>query len=811
MIARSVVLISFLLLFANQSAAAQDGYQVPVPELASLVDAPATPAVSLSPDRTMLLLMDRPSVPSLAELAAPELRLAGIRFNPENNAPSRPRSYIGITIQNMHDSEQRQVTGIPDEPRLRNVSWSPGSDYFTFSHDAEHGVELYLVDVVSAEARRVTDLHLNDAFYGSAVQWMPDGASLLVRAVPLDRGHAPEVSGVSSGPIIQENIGRTAPARTYQDLLEDSHDEALFRHYMTSELYEVALDGTQRRLADASLLMSVSASPGSDYLLVQTLHEPFSYLVPASRFPRTIQVLDRDGALVREIADLPLAEEIPTGFGSVATGVRSVSWRNDVDATLYWVEALDGGDARREAELRDRLFRLEAPFDGEAIQVMDLPLRYGGIRWADGFALLTESWWSTRTRRTYVLRPDDPSSDPQLLFDLSYEDRYNDPGTPLSVIGDGGRALIATGSSPNTIFLSGQGASPDGDRPFLRELDLLSGETTELFRSEAPYYESVVTIVETDPLTVITSRETVTEPANYFERDIRTGAVRALTDFPHPNPELAGIQKESITYDRGDGVALSATLYLPAGYDAERDGALPALVWAYPREFKSADAAGQVTGSPYRFTHVSYWGAVPWAVRGYAVFDNASMPIVGEGEAEPNDSFVEQLVLSAEAVIDEGVRRGVMDPERVAVAGHSYGAFMTANLLAHSDLFRAGIARSGAFNRTLTPFGFQAEQRTYWEAPEVYYTMSPFMHADKIDAPILLIHGSEDNNSGTFPMQSERYYAALQGMGKTSRLVMLPYESHGYQARESLLHMLWEMDRWMEKYVKESPETAMGE
>ena len=810
MIARCVLLLAVLWTFYHPTSA-QDRYQTPEPVLVSLVDAPATPAVSLSPDRSMMLLMDRPSVPSLSDLAAPELRLAGIRFNPANNAPSRPRSYVGITIQTLEDFSRREVSGLPDEPRIRNVRWSPDGSRFIFTHDADQGVKLFVVDVATAVAKQLTNLDLNDAWYGSAAVWMPDGESVLVRAVPADRGDAPEKSNVPAGPIIQENIGRTAPARTYQDLLEDQHDEALFRHYMTSELYEVAIDGTARPLVGASLIMSANPSPDGQYLLVQTLQEPFSYLVPASRFPRIIEVLDRQGSSVRIIAELPLAEEIPTGFGSVATGVRSVSWRNDAPVSLYWVEALDEGDARAEADVRDRLFRLDAPFAGEAVRVMDLPLRYGGMMWGDGYALLYESWWETRTRRAYLLQADDESAEPRLLFDHSYEDRYNDPGTPLTQIDEHGRSLIAEGSRPNTILLSGQGASPDGDRPFLREFDLLTGQTTELFRSEAPYYESVVTLVGTEPLSFITSRESVHEPANYFLRSTATDEVRALTDFPHPYPELAGIQKTSITYDRADGVTLSATLYLPSDYDAERDGPLPTLVWAYPREFKSADAAGQISGSPYRFTRVSYWGAVPWAARGYAVFDNASMPIVGEGDAEPNDSFVEQLVLNAEAVIEEGVRRGVLDPDRVAIAGHSYGAFMTANLLAHSDLFKAGIARSGAFNRTLTPFGFQAEQRTYWEAPEVYYTMSPFMHADKVDAPILLIHGSEDNNSGTYPMQSERYYAALKGMGKTARLVMLPYESHSYEARESLLHMLWEMDRWMEEYVKGENEVAARE
>ncbi|MDA0379465.1 MAG: prolyl oligopeptidase family serine peptidase, partial [Bacteroidetes bacterium] len=377
--------------------------------------------------------------------------------------------------------------------------------------------------------------------------------------------------------------------------------------------------------------------------------------------------------------------------------------------------------------------------------------------------------------------------------------------SPMAESDASGRRLLMTSDDGRTLYLTGAGASPEGNRPFLRRYDLASGETEKLFRSEAPYYERFAGWLDAEAGTFLTLRESTSEPPNYFRRTVGSEDVVAVTNFPHPYPEMDGISKEMITYERADGVPLTAELYLPAGYDAERDGPLPTLVWAYPREFKSADAAGQVSGSPYQFKRVSYWGAVPYVTQGYAVLDNASMPIIGEGDQEPNDTFIKQLVQNAEAVIDEGVRRGVVDRDRVAVGGHSYGAFMTANLLAHSDLFRAGIARSGAYNRSLTPFGFQAEPRTFWEAPEVYFGMSPFMHADKVNEPILLIHGMADNNSGTFPIQSERFYHGLKGNGATARLVMLPHESHGYRARESLLHMLWEMNTWLDTWVKNAP------
>ncbi len=784
-------------------AAAQEAleYQTPAPELAALVDAPVTPGVSLRPDGSLLLLLERPSLPSIAEVSAPELRIAGLRIDPRTNGPSRANGSIGLSLRTLA-GEERVVTGLPAEPSIRNTRWSPDGRHVAFTHDATDRVELWVLDVGTAAARRLSDIEVNDAYYGSPLAWLDD-QTLIVRAVPAGREEAPPEPAVPTGPVVQETTGEEAPARTYQDLLENPHDEELFEYYATSQPVKLGLDGTVTEIGEPSLVRELSPSPDATYLLVETTHHPFSYLVPASRFPTRIEVLDTDGNPVHLVADLPLQDKVPTSFGSVPTGPRSVGWRQDTDATLSWVEAQDGGDAHAEADIRDRVFTQAAPFEGSPHEIAALPLRYGGILWSDaGFALVQETWFTTRQRRMYRIDLSEPGA-LDLLWDVSFEDRYADPGFPVMETTDRGTDVVRTADGGGSIYLVGQGASAEGNRPFLRVFDLATHDAEELFRSEAPYYEVPVELLDESRL--LTRRESITEPPNYFVRDLGTGAEVAVTEFPHPYPRLADIQKEAIQYERADGVPLSATLYLPAGYDPERDGPLPAFVWAYPQEFKSADAAGQRTDSPYQFTRVSYWGAVPWVTRGYAVIDDASMPIVGEGDEEPNDTFREQLVANAQAVIDEGVRRGVVDPDRVAIGGHSYGAFMTANLLAHSDLFRAGIARSGAYNRTLTPFGFQREERLYWEAPDTYYDMSPFMHADLVNEPILLIHGEADNNSGTFPIQSMRFYNALKGLGGVARLVLLPAESHGYQARESILHMMWEMDRWLDRYVKNAP------
>ncbi len=562
------------------------------------------------------------------------------------------------------------------------------------------------------------------------------------------------------------------------------------------------MNGHITTITTPGILWEFAPSPNGEFVLVFWLHRPFSYSVTAGRFPELIEVLDLSGRHVFTVADLPVRDRVPLAIGSVAEGPRSISWRSDADATLCWTEALDGGDAGAEAELRDRIVTLDAPFLGEPAELMRTELRFGGISWADdSLAITYEWWWPSRQSRVWRVQPGSPMSEPELLLDYSWEDRYSDPGSLVFRKDLRGRYVVMTCQGGECVFLSGSGASPEGDRPFMDRLDLNTLETERLFHSEPPFFERPSGFVDPEGRMLLFSRESVTDYPNLFIRDLSDGSEIRLTSFENPAPEFIGLQKELITYEREDGVTLSARLYLPPGYEVS-DGPLPLLMWAYPDEYVSADAAGQVSGSPYRYDYIGWWSPLIWLIRDYAVLIDPSMPIVAMEDGQPNDRFVEQLVMSAEAAVDEVVGRGVADPERIAVGGHSYGAFMTANLLANTDLFAAGIAMTGAYNRTLTPFGFQSEDRSLWEAPEVYWDMSPFMHADGIQEPVLLVHGEADNNSGTFPMQSERFFAALNGLGGTARLVMLPLESHGYIARESILHVLWETQQWIEKYVK---------
>lgn len=800
-------LTALLFLFSTGRALSQADltYQKPPKAIEDLVNAPQTPSVSINATGDWMILMERPGYPSIEELAQPEMKLAGIRINPRTNGQSRAYSYTGLKFKSIRENEEHTVAGLPDSPRIGNVSWSPNGQRIAFTNTLQNGIELWMADLNSGQAARLTDGIINDAMGGLPYRWLSE-SMLLFKAVPTSRGGMPGEPLTPQGPVVQQTTGDVAPVRTYQDLLQDPYDEALFEYFATARLYTIDLISKEvLPWGEPGIFSQVSPSPDGSFLLITEIVKPYSYIVPYSRFTQAARIYDRAGNLVRVVAEIPVAENIPKGFGAVRTGPRNFTWRADVPATLYWVEALDGGDPAREADHRDQAFYLEAPFEGEKMEDIRFVMRAGGITWGDGrLAIASEWWWNTRQMITSRFTPGDPASK-EVVFERSFEDAYNDPGNFQTAPNSYGEQVLLTDRTGKKLYLTGTGASPEGNRPFIREFDMATGDTRELWRSEAPYYEYPVQIIDLKENLVLTRRESKEDPPNYFVRDMKKGKLTRLTSFPHPYPQLKGVEKQVVQYKRNDGLDLKGDLYLPTSFK-NGDDPLPVIMWAYPEEFKSADAAGQVQGSPYEFIRLGWSSPLYFLTQGYAVFDDPSMAVVGEGDEEPNDTFREQLVANAEAAIDKLAEMGVGDPGRVAVGGHSYGAFMTANLLAHSDLFAAGIARSGAYNRTLTPFGFQSEERTYWDAPEVYYTMSPFMHADKINEPLLLIHGEADNNSGTFPIQSERMFAAMKGLGGNARLVMLPHESHGYRASESVLHMLWEMNEWLEKYVKNREE-----
>ncbi|HET7618794.1 MAG TPA: prolyl oligopeptidase family serine peptidase [Vicinamibacterales bacterium] len=787
--------------YAQTPSGTASGYLLPPKVVVDIFDAPPTPSVIVGPQREMIALLQRRSAPTIAELARPIYRVAGARIDPATNArQQRTGGIVAITLKTIDGGRETKIQ-LPADPNVAGVSFSPDGKRIAFTNTTDEGVQLWVADAATGSATRLVPGDRLNATNGDPCDWLADSVTLLCQLVPASRGAAPVAPRVPNGPNIQETAGKAAPAPTYEDLIKTVFDEQVFAYYFTSQLAAIdAASGRKTTIGQPAIFESASASPDGHFILVEKIKRPFSRLVPMRGFPADLEVWNERGETVRTIAAVPSSEGVP--INGVITGPRDAEWRPDRPATVIWVEALDKGDLKNDVPHRDKVMALDAPFSGDAAEIAKTAWRFSGLSYTDtGVGLLTESDRATRHVRTWIL---EANAAPRQLWDRRQQDAYGNPGTPVARPGrdEGGRRgssdapIIQVGDS---IYLSGQGASPEGDRPFLDRLDLKTLATVRLFRSESKTYETFVAPLDDRATKILTRFETPTDPPNYFVRDIADGTKQAITHFTDPAPQLAGVQKQFVTYERKDGVKLSGTLYLPPGYTkGER---LPMLMWAYPREFTDRESASQVTGSPYRFTTLSGASHLYLLTQGYAIFDNPSMPIVGAGETA-NDTYVDQLVASAQAAVDKVVDMGVADRDRIGIGGHSYGAFMTANLLAHSDLFRAGIARSGAYNRSLTPFGFQSERRTFWEVPEVYARMSPFWYADDINEPILLIHGEADDNSGTYPIQSERLYMALKGFGATVRYVTLPYEAHGYSARESNLHVLAEMINWMDTHVK---------
>ena len=781
-------------------------YLMPPKEIIDAFDAPPLPQALLSPSRQIVALLYRRPYPTMAELSRPMLRLAGARVNPRTNGPHLSARIYAITFKKISDGSEVKIT-VPPQANISNVRFSPDGAHLSFLNTKDNGIELWIADAATGRAKIISGTDRLNATTGDPCDWLHDNATLICELVPAGRGPVPLEPTVPMGPNIQENSGKAAPAATYEDMIKTAHDEALFEYYFTSQLAAIDIaSGTRSLIGRPAIFDIVTPSPSGDYVLVSKIKHPFSHLIPMNGFPEDVEIWTRRGEVARKIADVPTREGVP--LTGVQTGPRGYHWRQDQLATVVWMEALDGGDLKNKVPFRDKVMSLAAPFNGAPTELAKTEWRYAGVSFTDkGVALLNETDRATRHIRTWIL---EGGGAPRKLWDRRQDAAYENPGTPLTRRDTGGGGFGGGGAGPiiqngDYIYLVGQGASPEGDRPFLDRLNLKTLATDRLFRSDAKSYETVVALLNDDAKTLLTRYETPADPPNYYVRDLAGNSKRAVTAFKDPQPQLRGVQHQFVTYQRKDGVKLSATLYLPPGY--KPGGRLPVIMWAYPREFGDPDSASQITGSANRFTIVSGYSHLFLLLSGYAIFDNPTMPIVGPGETA-NDRYVEQLVASAEAAIDKVVEMGIADRDRIGVGGHSYGAFMTANLLAHSRLFRAGFAESGAYNRSLTPFGFQSERRTFWEVPDLYAKMSPFWYANQVKDPILLMHGEADDNSGTFPIQSERFYMALKGQGATVRYVTLPFEAHGYAGRETLLHILAERINWFDKYVKNAPARA---
>lgn len=807
---------------AATSPAAPSGYSQPPKEILDVMRAPSPPVPSVSPTQDKILLVSWQDYPSMARVATPFLRLAGARVEIRNHSKhDTPGGYgikpcaNGLELVQVADGARTPVV-LPIGACADNPQWSADGKQFAFANVATDSVELWVGDAKTGKVHKIPGARLNPML-DHELKWMPDQKTLLVKLVPDNLGAPPPAPLVPAGPSIQETDGEKGQSSTYEtrDTLNNKHDEDLFDYYASAQ---VALVDTATfkitRLGQPANVESLESAPDGRHVRVVSIHKPYSYVTTHERFPRDVEVWDtaNRAKIVRHtIARLPLADRVP--IHGEPLGPREFDWRATEPATLVWAEALDGGDWNVKVPARDKVMLQKAPFTTPAVEITRTEQRFQGIAWTEraNTGLLYEYDHNRHWTRTFVINVDDSQQKPRLLWDRSSEEKYANPGSPVwRKLGSGVRVVRMEGDA---IYLSGMGASPDGDRPFLDKLDLITQKPERLFRSDKDAFERFLSFAGGDTRSFVTSRQTVVEPPNAFlrtfgaatdaqaagEAAMATNSV-AITHIPDPAPMVRGIKKRLVKYKRADGLDLSFTLYTPPGYvEGTR---VPTILYAYPLDYADASKAGQVTGSQATFTRLRQYRLLLLA--GYAIIDNASFPIVGDPK-KAYDTYLEQLVADAKAAVDEAVRLGVADPARVGVTGHSHGALMTVNLLAHSDLFRAGVATSGSYNKTLTPFGFQSERRSVWESPDVYQKVSPFFYADKLKTPILIVHGADDANPGTTPLQANKLYEAIRGNGGTTRLVMLPNEPHWYTAMESNEQLIYEMVRWFDKYVKNAP------
>ncbi|TDP00817.1 prolyl oligopeptidase family serine peptidase [Flavobacterium sp. 245] len=796
-----------LLLFLNVGlfAFAQESltYQKPSKSILDLADYERAPTVSMDTKKEYMLLMYRPTYKTLDDLNQEELRLGGLRINPITNISSTVTYLNNLKVRKINNTAEVQVSGLPSNPKISNILWSPNDKKILFSHTTATGVELWILDVATASATKLTEGTVN-ANLGNPFNWFSDNETILVKMLPKNRQPLLDAKkDLPTGPIISNTSGEKSQNRTYPDMLKNKNDEANFENIVTSELYKVNLKGDAVLFKDAAMYSGERISPDGNYIMLTTIQKPFSYVVPLYRFPSKTIVYDARGKEIKTVNEVPLSEIMPKGFMAVRKGKREMAWRNDKPATLGFVTALDEGDPANKVEFRDEVFLWDAPFTNNPTSLVKLPQRFSDITWGnDNIAIVSDEWYDTRNTKTYLINPSNPSEQPKLITDRNSQDVYSDPGTFETKKNEYNKYVLAIEN--DNAFRIGQGFTKAGQFPFIDEFNLKTLKSKRLYTSSyKDKKEDLLEIEDFKSGKVLVQIQSKSEYPNYYFRNIKKqNSLTPITAFKNPFESIKDVSKEVIKYKRKDGVELSGTLYLPAGYDKVKKEKLPLLIWAYPAEYKDKNSAGQVTQNSNEFTFPYYGSFVYWVTKGYVVLDDAAFPIIGEGTTEPNDNFISQLVDNAEAAINAVDALGYINRKKVAVGGHSYGAFMTANLLTHSNLFACGIARSGAYNRTLTPFGFQTEQRNYWEVPQVYNTMSPFMNADKMKTPILLVHGEADNNPGTFTLQTERYFQALKGLGANARMVILPKEAHSYVAKENILHLLWEQDQFLEKYLK---------
>ena len=775
---------------------ANSGYKLPSEKITRIFDTEPFPIIKFVPFSEISIEYTYQRYKTLEEISLPSVKLAGKDIVKSLNAPSKKYPTTSLKIRNLITGDIIPVQ-LPENIKIRTFKFSFDHKRIAASCETERGIELLIIDVDSGKAKQIEGIFINDVIEDDGFWWLNDNKTLLIKSIYPERGPEPQNPLVPDSPIIEESLGKKSTERTYQHLLKNSHDEKLFEYYFTSQL--IFLDTRSKKITKIgkpAIYKEVELSPDNQYLLIATIDRPYSYQVPYYRFPVKFEILDRYGKLVKKVFQRALQDEVP--IGGTYIGPRDFEWQSLKDAVLIWVEALDEGNPKNKVPHRDKVMRFVAPFKEEPQEIFRLEHRFSNIEWSEIEDEIIYSEYDRdklwKKKWLYKIGTEKPA----LLFDMSIREKYNNPGKLVNRITERGEQVFVK-SGETIFFINNTGATPEGNFPYLAKFDLKTKESVTQFRCKKDFHETISGFVSEKMDKIVVRSECKTIPPNYHLIDLKTGEWKKISDNKNLYPELTKLKVELITYTREDGIPLSGTLYLPASYQEGKR--LPLIISAYPVEHADKTTASQIDISPNRFVRFSGATTKYLTLQGYAVLSGATIPIVGNPETV-NESFIEQTISSVEAAINHLDQLKIINPEKVGITGHSYGAFMAANILAYSNLCAAGVAKTGAYNRTLTPFGFQKERRTFWQAKDFYIEISPFAQADKINEPLLLIHGEDDPNSGTYPLQSRRMYQALKGNGAITRLVILPNEGHGYYARESLLHVLQETIEWFDKYIK---------
>ena len=844
----------------------KESYATPPPELADAVLAPRHLNVTLSsvsPDKKWFVdeIGDGPVV--MKTFSKPFHELGGVFIDHKANRARTLtiRNNAGIQLISATDGSRKPIQ-VPAGLRVSNATWSPDGTAIAYFGHAEDATHIYIADVASGKSRQLSKIPIL-ATMVSSFEFTDNGRQIAAVVIPDGRAAMPTAPTAPTGPTVKLSDSAKNRLRTFPSLMSTPYEKDLLKWHATGQLALIDVkQGTVKKFGKPDMIRSVDFAPDGKYARVTRMVEPFSYDVPVNNFGSVEEVWDATGTSLVKLNERPLnlgvqddTQDPPAAGGGRGAqqnqqGRRELAWRADGQGLTYveqeaapertgrrggqagdTADDQDAASAQRGGrgapqppQRKDRVYQWTAPFtDATKKVIYEHPTRLSGHRFSPDMKVLffsERAGQNTLDKAVYL----DAPAQTYTLARYRADDIYVNPGSIVGVRGaapagggrGGGRGGAgAAGSTPvlmsadsEHVFYQGTSYAKNpndvGPKTFIDKVAIKTGTKTRIYESDnTDVYERVSTIIDPDAGSFIVTREGPTEvPQQYL---VQNGQRLALTKNQDVTPDLTKMKLERFTVERPDGFKFRVTVNLPQNFiPGSRP---PALFWFYPREFADQDSYDRPdrTFNKNAFPNFGTRSMEFFTRLGYAVVEPDS-PIVG-AQGAMNDNYVHDLRTNLAVVIDELDKRGLADRHRLAIGGHSYGAFSAVNAMVHTPFFKAGIAGDGAYNRTLTPLGFQSERRDLWQAPHVYLGMSPFLYAQNMTGALLMYHGYADQNVGTDPDNSIRLYHALNGLGKTAALYMYPLEDHGPASRETLLVLWARWAAWLDKYVK-NPQKA---